>query len=202
MDPARRRMNGRSQGSRPGLLTRPQVAPERPALFAELSHQASDLRSSAHLMESPEEGRPFGAIQAHRERRQEVLDDPVGRLVGQPDRDEFAEGRRKDRSQGVDPGADGRLARSMTGRPVIGRVPAVAELGPFDGREHDQGRGGLDAGMLDEPAVPGLCKGRVGLVALLAPVDDQDQHVPSTAASTAAWRRRGPGGPRNRSSVV
>ena len=42
-------------------------------------------------MESPEQGRPFGTMQVHRDRGQEVFDETVRGLVGEPDRDKVAE---------------------------------------------------------------------------------------------------------------
>src|SRR5690242_3479579 len=98
-------------------------------------------------------------------------------LIGQADREEFAQLGRQGRPQGLDASPDGGLACAVSRGPVVWWSPPIAELGPFDACEDDKGRRGLAVGMFDEPAVPTLSEGYVGLVTRLAGVDGQDQHV-------------------------
>ena len=94
--------------------------------------------------------------------------------------------------QGLDPGADGGLARRLSLGPVEGGLPDERGLDPIDARQDDQGRGGFEDRVLDEPAVPRLGEGDVGGAGVHRPpaVDDQDQQVRLDRGRDGARARR------------
>ena len=62
-------------------------------------------------------------------------------------------------------------------RPVVGGGPRTPEVGVIQAGEHGQGRGELEGGVLDEPAVPVAGKRGVGQHRVTAGIDDEHQQV-------------------------
>ena len=97
-----------------GVLSSPQPVPEGPAVHTKLAYQPPGLGLIGKLVEAPEQGRSLGSEQERGQGRHDLVDQSKGSLA-RADRGEILEGRREDCAEGIELGADERVAQGVIG---------------------------------------------------------------------------------------